>query len=154
LKGECIRSYFNSHAFAVNPSRGILRQWFECFEALVCDDGYPEATCQDPAHQVFLHQAVWTALLVARLDPQRICMLTPDYNYPYNLHQHVPLDRRAATLNDLVCIAYEDRPLNPSLVDDIDILDPLRSWLIKHTATHPNQTAGDLSTKAPHSDAG
>jgi hypothetical protein len=129
-----IRSYFNSHAFAANPSKGLLRRWFECFEALVCDEEYQRVICQDQAHQIFLHQAVWSALLVTRLDPKRIRLLSPDYNYPYNLHQSVPPDRRAATLNDLVCIAYEDRSLDPSLVDDIDIHEPLRSWLFEHAA--------------------
>ena len=43
--------------------------------------------------------------------------------------QHVPSDRRALTINDLVCIAYEERSLDPTVVDDIGIDEPLRSWL-------------------------
>jgi hypothetical protein len=134
---ERIRSYFNSHAFSVNPSKGLLRQWFEDFEALVCDEEYQKETCRDEIRQIFLHQAVWSALLAARLDSKRVRILPPDYNYPYNLHLSVPLERRAAALNDLVCIAYEDRPLDPDLVDDIAIHDPLRSWLSSHTAPKP-----------------
>ena len=132
-----IRSYFNSHAFAIHPSKDLLRRWFECFEALVCDEEYQKDTCQDERHQIFLHQAVWSALLVTRLDPKRVRVLPPDYNYPYNLHHSVPLGRRAVALNDLVCIAYEDRSLDPNLVDDIDIHDPLRSWLSAHAAPDP-----------------
>jgi hypothetical protein len=138
IEGQRIRSYFNSHAFASNPSTGLLRQWFECFETLVCDEEYQMDSCKDQAHQVFLHQAVLSTLLVTRLDPKRIRLLPPDYNYPYNLHQSVPLDRRAVMLNDLVCITYEDRSLDPRLVDDIDIHEPLRSWLIEHAA--PNHS--------------
>jgi hypothetical protein len=137
VDGQHIRSYFNSHAFAINPSRGLLRQWFECFEALVCDEEYQKETCQDERHQIFLHQAVWSALLVAKLDSKRVRELPPDYNYPYNLHQSVPVGRRAAVLNELVSIAYENRSLDPKQVDDIDIHDPLRSWLATHAA--PNQ---------------
>lgn len=132
VEGQRIRSYFNSHAFAANPSKGLLRQWFECFEALVCDEEYQKDSCQDQVHKIFLHQAVLSTLLVTRLDPKRIRLLSPDYNYPYNLHQSVPLDRRAAALNDLVCITYEGRSLDPSLVDDINIHEPLRSWLFEH----------------------
>jgi len=134
VDAQRIRSYFNSHAFAINPSKGLLCRWFECFEALVCDEEYQKGTCQDERHQIFLHQAVLSALLVTRLDPKRVRVLPPDYNYPYNLHQSVPLDRRAAALNDLVCIAYENRSLDPNLVDDIDIRDLLRSWLSAHAA--------------------
>ena len=129
-----IRSYFNSHAFAINPSKGALSQWLDCFEALVCDQGFQSSSCKDERHQIFLHQAILSALLTTLLDPKRIRILPPDYNYPYNLHQSVPLDRRALALNELVCIAYEDRPLNPQVVDDIIIHEPLRSWLVTNTA--------------------
>lgn len=142
VDGQRIRSYFNSHAFAITPSTGLLRQWFECFESLVCDEAYQKDSCQDQAHQVFLHQAIWSALLATRLDPQRIRILPPDYSYPYNLHQSVPPDRRAAALNDLVCVAYEDRSLDPTAVDDIDIQEPLWSWLNQHGTPRSHDDAG------------
>ena len=129
VEGERIRSYFNSHAFAVDPSRRLLGRWFERFEALVCNKRFQDSTCQDELHRVFLHQAVFSALLVTELEPERIRILPPEYNYPYNLHGSVPVDRQASVLNDLVTIAYENRSLDPDTVDDIDILEPLRSWL-------------------------
>ena len=135
VDGQRIRSYFNSHAFTMNPSSGLHRRWFECFEALVSDGEYQKDTCQDERHQIFLHQAVWSALLVAELDSKRVRELPPDYNYPYNLHQSVPVGRRAAVLNDLVSITYENRSLDPQQVDDIEIHDPLRSWLSTRAAS-------------------
>ena len=54
VDAQRIRSYFNSHAFAINPSKCLLRQWFECFEALVCDEEYQRGACQDESHQIFL----------------------------------------------------------------------------------------------------
>ncbi len=132
--GQRIRSYFNSHAFAVDPARGLFGQWFEHFETLVGDQEFQSSACQDELHQIFLHQAILSALLATSLDPERMRILPPDYNYPYNLHQSVPEDRRALALNDLVCIAYENRPLDPNVVNDIDIHEPLRSWLADHAA--------------------
>jgi hypothetical protein len=129
VDAQHLRAYFNTHAFAVNPSAGLLRQWLECFEVLVGDQAYQSACCQDERHQVFLHQAVLSALIAARLDSQRVRILPPVYNYPYNLHQSVPRDWRAQALNDLECIAYEDRPLDPATMNDIAVHDPLRSWL-------------------------
>ena len=128
-----IRAYLNSHILAVNPTRGIFRRWFDEFEALVCDQDFQKAACQEVRHQVFLHQAVLSALIVTMIELERIHILPPDYSYPYNLHESVPPGRRAQTLNDLVCITYEDRPLDPDLVDDIEIDEPLRSWLSAHT---------------------
>jgi len=96
---------------------------------LVCDQAFQLDACQDERHQIFLHQAILSALIVTHLDPERVRTLPPDYSYPYNLHQSVPLDRRALALNDLVCIAYEDRSLDPHVVHDIAVDEPLRSWL-------------------------
>jgi hypothetical protein len=129
VDGHCIRSYFNSHAFAINPARGLLRRWFDCFAGLVRDQPFQAESCQDEPHQIFLHQAVLSALLVTSFEAERILILPPDYNYPYNLQGLVPAERRARWLNALVCIAYEDRLLDPNLVDDIRIDEPLRSWL-------------------------
>lgn len=129
VDGQRIRAYFNSHALAVNPSKGLFRRWFECFESLVCDRTFQSGPCQDELHQIFLHQAVLSALIATSLDPERIRNLPPDYSYPYNLHGQVPAERRARALNDLVCIAYEDRPLDPDVMNDIEVHEPLRSWL-------------------------
>lgn len=124
-----LRAYFNTHAFAVNPARGWMRQWLAYFEALAGDADFQASACQDELHHIFLHQAVLSALIAARLDERRLRILPPDYSYPYNLHGSLPPDRRARSLNELVCIAYEERPLHPDLVDDIEIHEPLRSWL-------------------------
>lgn len=130
---ERIHPYYNSHAFAVNPSRGLMRRWFRYFEALVCNEEFQSGPCRDERHKVFLHQAVLSALLTTVLPAQRIRTLPPDYIYPYNLQQSVPRERRAVRLNDLVCIAYENRPLDPALVNDIMIDEPLKSWLSDHS---------------------
>lgn len=126
---EPIRAYFNSHAFAINPACGLLRRWCDCFTRLVMDEGFQTAVCQDIRHQIFLHQAILAALLLAELDEQRILILPPTYNYPYNLHHTVPTTRRAQTLNELVCLTYEERTLQPGVVTDIKINEPLFTWL-------------------------
>jgi hypothetical protein len=124
-----IRAYFNTHAFAINPQKRLMRRWFADFASLIGDKAYQKAACQDHLHQVFLHQAILSVLLAVNLTPERLRILPPDYNYPYNLHASVPLERRAAALNDLVCLTYEERTIAPDLVDDIAIHEPLRSWL-------------------------
>jgi hypothetical protein len=128
-----LRAYFNSHAFAVNPSLGLLRLWFDQFQRLVSDKEFQHTACHDELHQIFLFQALLSVLLATALDPQRIRILPPVYNYPYNLHQSVLAEQRAAALNDVVCIAYEERSLNPDMMIDIRIDEPLRSWLSART---------------------
>jgi len=129
IEGERIRPYFNSAAFSVRPALGLMRTWLEVFETLVTDDAFQKEACGDERHRVFLHQAVLSALIATSLDSARVRELPPDYGYPYNLHGLVPADRRAAALADTVCAIYEDRSVDPRDVGDIEIREPLRSWL-------------------------
>ncbi len=48
---------------------------------------------------------------------------------PYHLHSQVPVDRRPVALDDLICAATEDLSLDPDTIDDVEIRDPLRTWL-------------------------
>ncbi len=127
-----MRAYFNSHAFAINPQKGLLRRWLDLFRKLVCDQTFQARACADERHQIFLFQAVLSALLVTSLDSQRIRILPPTYSYPYNLHARVPTENRPQSLSDLVCFTYEDRSINPSAMTDIQMDEPLRAWLTAH----------------------
>lgn len=124
-----LRAYFNSHLLSIRPSLGIAGEWFEQFAVLANDSEFQASACGDELHQIFLHQAVLSAVLATRVDGERLHILPPDYSYPYNLQARIPPERRAAVLNDLACIAYEDRPLHPDSVHDIAIQEPLRTWL-------------------------
>jgi len=66
---------------------------------------------------------------VRMLDWERIRILPAEYNYPYNLQSRVPPERRARALNDLVTVACEDRSMDPAAMDDIEVREPLLSWL-------------------------
>ena len=130
IDSVALRAYFNSAAFTVNPSLGLMREWRDRFAALAQDEAYQSEHCADDLHQIFLHQAVLCAVLPARLDASRIRILPPEYGYPYNLHGDVPPDRRVVTINELVLPIYEERSVDPSVVDDIGIDEPLRTWLV------------------------
>jgi hypothetical protein len=129
VDGERIRSYFNTHAFAVNLQKGLMKKWLELFTNLVEDEEFQEKYCRDERHRIFLFQSVLSALLASRVDERRLRILPPDYNYPYNLHGEVPKDRKALALNDLTCLTYEGRSLVPRDVTDINLREPLKPWL-------------------------
>lgn len=129
---ERLRAYFNTHGFGVRPGLGLCHRWAEHFERLVTDEGFQRAACSDELHQIFLFQAVLSALAATSIDERRIRILPESYNYPYNLQDRVRESQRAAVMNDLVTIAYEGRSIHPGEVTDIKILEPLRGWLEKN----------------------
>jgi len=130
---ERIRPYFNSAAFAFDPRLGLMRDWLVHFGSMVRDGPFQERACPDTLHRVFLHQAVLSALIAVRVERRRVRELPPEYGYPYNLHDRVPEERRVVSLDDTVLPIYEERPVDPRLVDDIGIGEPLRSWLLERT---------------------
>jgi hypothetical protein len=129
---QTLRAYFNTHAFAINSKRNLMHRWFMLFEQLVGNQEFQTRACADERHQIFLFQAILSALIATSFEPERIHILPPTYNYPYNLHARAPLDRRAKSLNDLVCFTYEGRSISPNEMTDIEIREPLKTWLAKH----------------------
>ena len=90
VDGQQLRAYFNSHAFAINPARGLMCRWLEVFEGLTADWDFQTLACQDELHQIFLFQAILSTLLASSIAPERLRILPPTYNYPYHLHGRVP----------------------------------------------------------------
>ena len=129
VDGQRLRAYFNSHSYAIHPGLGLLREWYAIFEKLVCDEIFQQGVCKEPRYQIFLHQAVFSALIIKMIETPRIRLLPPEYSYPYHLHSQIPAAQRAQRFNDLVCIAYEDQSLNPTDLTNIAVEEPLKSWL-------------------------
>jgi len=129
IGGERLRAYYNSHGLAVRSGLGLFTRWRSLFADLLNDEDFVRDACTDIRHPTFLFQAVFSALVAASVPAGRIRLLPPAYNYPYNLHGQVPPERRARLLNDLVCLTFEDRTLDPARVTDIEIHEPLRSFL-------------------------
>jgi hypothetical protein len=137
-----IRAYLNCGMIAVRPEKGLLREWAEVQDALLGDEEYMKAAITDGIHRVFLHQAIITSLLVARLGRQEIRFFSKAYNYPLFCHgldfspgsggaYRVPADTRPVRLNDLVTVFYEglfrEHEDWPALIPPAE--EPLGSWL-------------------------
>jgi hypothetical protein len=137
VDGRRIRSYFNSHAHAVDPKRGLFHRWLELFEGMIADRDFQARACRDETHQIFLFQAIFSTLLASALEPARLRILPPTYNYPLHLQGRIPADRRAAALNDLVCFSYEQESIRPEALTGIQVREPLRSWLASHLSNRP-----------------
>jgi hypothetical protein len=130
-----LRPYFNTHAFSINPAKGLLRTWLEIFKAMVSNQEFQSGPCRDELHQIFLHQAILSALVVKLLDRDQIYLLPPDYGYPLHFQGQIPSPRRSPTLNSLVCPVYEEVPPHPNALKDIEVQEPLRSWMLNRVSS-------------------
>ena len=132
VDGQVLRTYYNSHAFSIRPALGLMGRWYDLFMQLTCDVQFQAEACADEAHQVFLFQALLSALVASHVRTDRLRILPPTYNYPYHLQERIPLDRRLKTLNETVCVACEDLSLHPERLKGMAVIEPLKSWLQAH----------------------
>lgn len=129
-----LRPYFNSHGFSINPQLHLMKRWKALFTNLCRDETFQKGACAAKREQIFLFQALLSALVVSSIPPERLRMLPPDYNYPYNLQDSIDGEHRAATFNSLTMFTYEELPVNPAKIHNIAVEEPLLSWLKKHAA--------------------
>lgn len=123
--------------FSINPSLEICRRWLQVFKSLVSDAQFQEASCRDVLHKIFLHQAVLSALIMNEIDIARIRLLPTDYSFPLHLSK-ITGSNRAKTLNELTHVVYEEEYPHPDSIEEIEILEQLRSWLITRVPAEKN----------------
>ena len=130
VDGHEIRAYFNTHLFSVDPSIGILQTWLEHFREMISDPGFQSGPCNTQEHQIFLHQAILSALIVKMVDWERVRILPCEYSYPLHLHLDVPLHLRPTSLNSQVCPVYEGVYQHPATLNGLQVQEPLNTWIL------------------------
>jgi hypothetical protein len=126
---QIIRPYFNCCAYVINPALGILGRWWDCFQDLVGDIAFQSGPCSDELHQIFLHQAVFSALIVKYVAWDRIRPLPPSYWYPLHLHTELTEAGRALSGADVVGILTDYISLDPSHPFFENCSESFRAWL-------------------------
>lgn len=130
VDGEPIRFYVNCGAFAVRPARGICREWARAFAAVGNDAAFLRSAAADRPHRIFLHQAVFSAVLLARTSAAERRTLGEVVGYPLHLHERVPDGKRLARLGDAPVVLHEDLLERRPVWSDLLPIDPERAaWL-------------------------
>lgn len=128
IESEEILPYFNTHCFSLDPSLGLCSKWMATLEQLLTDKTFT-LHLSNSLHGIFLFQAVLSAVITANLNQDEICLLPPDYSYPYHLQERIPPDKRVNRLNELTCVVYEEESIHPGNLRGIEVIEPLASWL-------------------------
>jgi hypothetical protein len=130
-----ILPYFNSGVVAVRPEFGICRTWQDNIERVAKDPRMqPFLTGRE---FFFLDQTMLAGTLTAELSQQQIRIQDHVYNYPLPAHNLLPVGVRAARLDDLSIIHYHAAFSNLYWMDEIDVSDALRSWLLERLPLRP-----------------
>ena len=139
VDAQIIRAYLNCGIFSVQPERGMLQEWARTLDVFLRDAEYQRTACPDTKHRTFLHQAVFTCILVSKLVRAEIRLLPAEYGYPLHLHWRMPLSKKARTLDELVSVFHESLWIgNQNRINDIPpASESLKKWLIEESRELP-----------------
>ncbi|MFH1336354.1 MAG: hypothetical protein ABII96_07525 [Candidatus Zixiibacteriota bacterium] len=124
-----LRSYFNAGMLIVRPKRGILRKWPECFKVLYTDSVFVEMCKKDQLKAIFLHQAALAGAILNMLHRSDMIELPPTYNYPLNLTDKYPADKKPKSLDELVMFRHDLMFSDPERKDQVKDTSMIFSWL-------------------------
>jgi len=146
-----ILPYFNTGVIAVRPSQAIFRQWRENVERLATDDR-SSRQARNSGEFYFLEQASFAGTLLARFSQEQIRILEHRYNYPLHAHHLLPDHVRAAAMNEICFLHYHGHFTNLYWMDDINITEPLRGWLVSRLPLRPRLrfTSGSAALYLSH----
>ncbi len=127
--GEEIRPYFNAGCYAVKPGEGILGKWEQFFKSCYRDPDFARYYEEQGLYAVFMHQAVFTGVILAELKENALQALSPVINYPLHLHQDIPPALQAGRIDDLVTARYEDLLDKPGWQAGFNLSRELETWI-------------------------
>jgi hypothetical protein len=129
VDGEVLRPYFNAGCHATRPEKGLLRAWRDAFLRAYRMPALLKLYRENRAYEVFVHQAVFTGVVLAACSPDDILELPRDYNYPLHLHGEDVTEHRPSSLKELVTIRHEGFYLDPDWAGKIPAGEPLKRWI-------------------------
>ena len=127
--GQLIHPYFNAGSFVVRPEEALLENWWLVFLDLYQSSDFLPFYDRDKRYPVFMHQMIFTGILLAATEDHQRQEFSHRINYPLHLHQEVSEDLRAESINNLVTVRYESIFDESEWQDQLPIHEPLLSWL-------------------------
>ncbi len=130
VDGVKTRAYYNCGIFSVNPALGIMQEWARVQTVFLKDEEYQKKACSFIMRKIFLHQAVFSCVVISKLKPDEIYPLPISCGYPLELHGKMPEEKKIIKLNDISCAITENLwDKNPDWMSMFAVEEPLKTWL-------------------------
>jgi len=127
--GEKTRPYFNAGTFVIRPERQLMAKWRNAYLELFDQPEFQPFYQKDTRYIIFMHQAIFTGVLLHELELGEMLELSPKVNYPLHLHAEIPAEIRPENIADLTTARYEETFESPAWRENLPIREPLLSWL-------------------------
>jgi len=127
-----VQPYYNCEVFSFSPRLGLAGEWARLLASLLKDANYQETACTTFLRRLFLHQAVLSAVITARVDAGRIRALRLSSGYPFSQHDRLPEGKKAASLDGISVVIFDRAwQQDPEWLGRVPAGAPLKSWLAR-----------------------
>lgn len=137
VDNQKIRAYWNSGMVAARRSKGFFTVWKKNFETVM------DIQLQPKRGLFFVEQSVLSATICSLTSA--ILTLPQEYNYPLNMHNRMPENKKLRDLNNVVTIHYHKlfREQHEKGLEKLDILKTSGKyqWLYQALLNQNTQTS-------------
>ncbi|MFP3950545.1 MAG: hypothetical protein ACLFVP_00145 [Candidatus Bathyarchaeia archaeon] len=129
VDGNYIRPYYNAGFHASRPERKLLGSWRRKFLELHETSSLQELYKQNSIYRIFVHQAILSGIILAKLEPEEMQELPPSYNYPLHLFHEDVSPHRPSRIEEMVTIRHEGFYKNPGWMEKFPAGEQLKQWI-------------------------
>lgn len=126
-----IQPYYNCEVFSFNPRLGLAAEWARLLTRFLKDSHYQQGVCTTFLRRLFLHQAVLSAVISARVKPGRVKELPLASGYPFSQHDRLPAAKKVSSLDEVSVVIFDRTwQQDEHWLERIPAAEPLREWLL------------------------
>lgn len=129
VDGLTIRPYFNAGFHVTRPEGKLLRAWRDAYLRVYREPVLQEFYRRNGRYRIFVHQAVFSGVILSNLARDEIQELPPAYNYPLHLHGEDVTDHRPSGMEELVTVRHEGFYEDPDWARKMPAEEPLKRWI-------------------------
>jgi len=131
---QAVYPYFNCGLYAADPKSLPLKLWWELFKDSIEDRDFQNSACAGFDKKLFLHQAIFSALVSKYIPMERLYALPREYGYPLHFHKRLSSLRDESRMDDVaVLLGYDEDISREEKLEIFDSCPPgMRNWLLEN----------------------
>lgn len=129
VDGQTLRPYFNAGCIVTRPNLGLFQLWWNTFKKWYLNEEFVKFYKINDLYAVFIHQAILTGIIIAKIKKNKLYELPYSYNYPLNLYLESEPDYKPKDLDKLTSARYCNKLRNPEFLEELPFSDNLKSWI-------------------------
>ena len=124
------KAYLNCQVYSIDPKLGLLEKWGDLLKKLILDEEYQSKNCVGFRQRIFLHQAIFTGIVLSNISWDQIKKMPLRSNYPVSHHKRINSLLQVKSLDDVNVAVYDERwSRDSNWIKILPTSEHLKKWL-------------------------